>query len=708
MRRVLVLLGAALMLGAARSGEEKLVYPPAPRSAQVDVYHGVKVADPYRPLEELDAPATHAWIAAERELTRGYIGAIPQRAEIAARLRGLWNYERRGVPVSRGDRYFYLANGGLQAQDVLYVASSPGGPGRVLIDPNEFSKDGTVALRAWSPDHAGKLLAYSVSDAGSDWQTWHVRDVASGRDLPDAVAWSKFSDASWLRDGSGFFYARYDVPAPGDLLKAANENQKIYLHRVGTAQAADELVYERPEHKDWTFEPLVSDDGEALFILAGSSDEIGNRVFYRDLRKPGARFETIVAQAGKAWSPVDKRGARVWFFTNDGAPRGRIVALDLDRPHEPPVAVIAEQKAAIESASIVAGRIVLRLLDGPLSAVKIYDLDGAFARDVRLPGIGTAEGFGGMRDDTETFFAFRSYTAPSSIYRLDPRTGAIALVFAPNTAVDSSRYVSEEVFYTSKDGTRIPMIVTARKDTPRDGTAPAVLYGYGGFNIAITPGFSVPWLVWLDLGGVLAVPNIRGGSEYGEAWHDGGRLARKQNVFDDFIAAADYLVAHGYTSHAKLALEGGSNGGLLVGAVMTQRPDICGAALPKVGVLDMLRFQKFTIGAAWISDYGSSDDPALFETLHAYSPLHNLRMGTHYPATLVFTADHDDRVFPAHSFKFAAALQAAQGGEAPVLISIEERAGHGAGKPVEKQINEAADDYAFLYHVLGMTSLGSP
>jgi prolyl oligopeptidase len=676
-----------------------LRYPAAPLDDTVDIYHGEAVADPYRRLEELDAPETRAWIDAEVALTERFLAAIPQRAAVRDRLTAVWNYERFGIPNRVGDQYVFAKNTGLQNQSVLYIAATPGGPARVLLDPNTLSSDGTVALSGVSFSDDGALMAYSTSASGSDWVTWHVRDVASGDDRPDEIRWSKFSGAAWLRDGSGFYYSRYAEPDPAQQFKDENYNQTLYFHALGTSQDDDVEVYARPDHPDWSLHAMTSEDGRWLIIGSNQGTDPNNRIFVKDLHASSPIIE-LLPDADAEYQYVGNDEGTFYFKTTRDAPRGRLIALDVRE--RIPEEIVSQSADLLESASLFGNVFVLEYLHDAHSVVRRFALHGEPLGDVALPGLGTASGFGGKRRSDETFYAYAAYTSPTSIYRLDVASGASSLVFAPTVAFDPAAFVSEQVFYTSTDGTRVPMIVTQKKGNPRDASTPAILYGYGGFNISLTPQFSPAVLVWLELGGIWAVPSLRGGGEYGEEWHAAGTKERKQNVFDDFIAAAEYLITNRYTSTPKLAIFGGSNGGLLVGACMTQRPELFAAAIPAVGVLDMLRFQKFTIGWAWTADYGSSDEPDAFRYLKAYSPLHNLRPGTAYPATLVETADHDDRVYPAHSFKFAAALQAAQGDTAPVLIRIETKAGHGAGKPTSKIIDEAADRYAFLIEVLGI------
>ena len=676
----------------------KLAYPSAPLGDVVDDYHGTAIPDPYRWLEDATTPEARAWIDAEADLTERELAAIPARDAIHRRLTELWNYERFGIPRRVGNAYVYSKNSGLQNQAVVYVATSLESTPKVLIDPNTLSADGTIALSGMSFSDNGKYLAYSTATSGSDWVTWRVRDVATGKDLADVVRWSKFSGASWMLDASGFYYSRYAEPDAAAQFKDENYNHKLYFHRIGTPQSADALVYERPDHPDWNISGGVTDDGQWLIIHTSQGTSPNNRLYARDLRVPDAPIFAMQEDGDAAYHVLGNDGETFYLMTTKDAPRSRIVTMNV---HGGPLTeIVAESEDSLEGAGLFGDVIVLEYLHDARSVVRRFDIGGRALGEVALPGLGSAGGFGGKRGDKETFYSFTSYTTPASIFRFDPATGASALAFAPKVPFDPSDFESEQVFYPSRDGTNVPMMITRKKGLARGPQTPMVLYGYGGFGVSLTPAFSPATLAWLELGGAFAVANLRGGGEYGEAWHLAGTKEHKQNVFDDFIAAAEFLIARGNTSPAKLAIHGGSNGGLLVGAAMTQRPELFGAAIPAVGVLDMLRFQKFTIGWAWTADYGSSDEPEDFAYLRAYSPLHNVRPGTEYPATLIVTADHDDRVFPAHSFKFAAALQAAQGGDAPVLIRIETKAGHGAGKPTSKIIDEAADRYAFLVKVL--------
>ncbi|MDX2213533.1 MAG: prolyl oligopeptidase family serine peptidase [Oculatellaceae cyanobacterium bins.114] len=678
-----------------------LTYPPTATVSQVDDYHGTSVADPYRWLEDPDSDESKTWIEAQNQVTFSYLNSLPARDRLKERLTALWDYEKYGTPFKQGDRYFYFKNDGLQNQSVLYTLPSLEAEPTVLLDPNTLSEDGTVALSGLAISENGNLLAYGISRSGSDWVEWNVRDIATGKDLPDHIQWVKFSGASWTHDHQGFFYSRYDEPNSDTKLEDINYFQKLYYHRLGTPQTEDVLIYERPDEKEWMFGADVTEDGRYLIIDIRRGTDPRNLVFWKDLSQPDAPVVELINTFEASYSLIGSEGATFWFQTDLDAPRGRVMAIDIancDRAHWQEVIPQAEE--TLEGVSLLNQQLVAQYLKDAHAQVKIFDLNGGFVREVALPGLGSVGGFGGKPDDTETFYSFTSFTTPTTIYRYNLTTGESTLFRQPQVPFDPKDYESKQVFYPSKDGTRVPMFITHKRGLTLDGNNPTYLYGYGGFNISLTPSFSPSNLVWLEMGGVFAVPNLRGGGEYGEEWHQAGTKLNKQNVFDDFISAAEWLIANGYTSSKKLAIAGGSNGGLLVGACMTQRPDLFAAALPAVGVLDMLRFHKFTIGWAWCSDYGSPDNPEEFKALYAYSPLHNLKPGTHYPATLITTADHDDRVVPAHSFKFAAALQAAHQGDNPVLIRIETKAGHGAGKPTAKLIEENADKWAFLVKVL--------
>ncbi|HAX74483.1 MAG TPA: S9 family peptidase [Cyanobacteria bacterium UBA11372] len=682
---------------------QPLSYPPTGKVDQIDEYHGVQVPDPYRWLEDPDSDETKAWVDAENSVTFEYLNQIPVREKIKQRLTQLWDYEKYGIPFKEGNRYFYFKNDGLQNQSVLYALTSLDGEPKVLLDPNKLSEDGTVALSGVAISEDGNLMAYGLSTSGSDWQEWKVRDVETGEDISDSIKWIKFSGASWTHDGQGFFYSRYDEPNEATKLEDVNYFQKLFYHRLGTPQSEDILIYHRPDQKEWGFSGGVTEDGRYLLISVWRGTEPKNQVFYKDLNNPDAEVVELINQFEASYSFIDNDGSIFWFRTDLDAPRGRVIAIDLNNAaRENWQEILPEGDEVLEGVSLLNNQFVADYLKDAHTQIKIFDLNGNFVREVALPGLGSAGGFGGKRYDSSTFYSFTGFTTPPTIYRYDMVSGESTIFRQPQVDFNPDDYETKQIFYTSKDGTQIPMFITHKKGIQLDGNNPTLLYGYGGFNISLTPSFSVSQLVWMEMGGVYAVANLRGGGEYGEEWHQAGMKLKKQNVFDDFIAAAEWLIANKYTSTGKLAIAGGSNGGLLVGACMTQRPDLFGAALPAVGVLDMLRFHKFTIGWAWCSEYGSPEDPEEFKALYAYSPLHNLKAGIAYPATMMTTADHDDRVVPAHSFKFAAALQAAHQGENPVLIRIETKAGHGAGKPTTKQIEELADRWAFLVRSLNI------
>jgi prolyl oligopeptidase len=728
----------AITLAAPLLAQTPLKYPVAARGTQVDTYHGTSVADPYRWLENPDSPETRAWIQAENAVTFGYLGAIPERAQIRARLEQAQNYVKYGAGFKAGGRYFFYMNTGLQSQNVLYVQDSRNDKPRVLLDPNTLSSTGIVALSTVSVSHNGRYISYSINRAGSDWQEFRVREIDSGKDLPEVIQWAKFSGSSWTHDNKGFFYSRYDAPKDGNPLTSVNKNQKLYYHRVGTPQSRDQLIYDRPDEPDWGFDANVTDDGTFLIINVWNGTDTRNRLYFIDFDNPGkprisAPVVKLIDRLDALYSFAGNDGTNFYVRTDLQAPNGRVVGIDIDNPRQERwYTLVPEGKEAMVSAKTVGGRLAVSVLQDAHSAIRFYDLPRRPATrgdrlsgmnnrrpaqgdrrrglglnsalfEIQLPDIGSADDIAGTDDDNEMFYTFTSFLRPKSIYRFDVGSRKNEVWKEAKTNIDVSKFETRQVFYSSKDGTRVPMFIVARKGLQLNGNNPTLLYGYGGFDISETPGFSSTRLVWLEMGGVYASANLRGGGEYGRAWHEGGMLDKKQNVFDDFIGAAEYLIKEKYTSTPKLAITGGSNGGLLVGAVLNQRPDLFGAAIPAVGVMDMLRFQKFTIGWAWTSDYGSSDDPAQFKTLYAYSPLHNIKPGTCYPATLVLTADHDDRVVPGHSFKYAAALQAAQSCAKPTLIRIDTDAGHGAGKPTSKSLDEYADRYAFLVKNLGMT-----
>jgi len=674
----------------------------------VDVYHGVRVEDPYRWLEDEDSPETREWIKEENELTFDYLRRIGDRDRIRERLETLWNFERYGIPTRNGGRLFYSRNDGLQDQYVLYVRDGLDGEPRVLIDPNTLSEDGTIALSGrWaSPD--GRLMAYSLSSAGSDWRQFKVRDVDTGQDLTaDDLHWIKFSSANWTADSRGFFYSRMPEPDPGKAMTAVNEKMRVCFHRIGTSQREDTVVYERPDHPQWGLYPWVTDDGRYLGIYVSDRTTVNNAVFLKDLEANGPVVEVLKDFDAQYW-PIGNEGSLLYVVTDKGAPNRRIVTIDVNDPREENwKTLVPEGKYAIEDAYVIGGRLLVHTLRRAQSQLNLYGLDGTPQGAITLPRPGSvyfSQAGPGRQEQRDFYFMFQSFLDPPTIYHYDVDTAALQVWKRPKVDFDPDRFVTKQVAYISKDGTAVTMFISYRKQKKwkLDGEHPTLLYGYGGFNASERPWFSVQNLVWMEMDGVFAVPNLRGGGEYGEAWHRAGMLAKKQNVFDDFIAAAEGLIANGYTRPEHLAISGASNGGLLVGACMTQRPDLFGACLPAVGVMDMLRFQNFTIGHAWVSEYGSSEDPEMFKVLYAYSPYHRLRPGVAYPATLITTADHDDRVVPLHSFKFAARLQACQAGPAPCLIRIETKAGHGAGMPVSKAIDLAADEWAFLAKNLDM------
>jgi prolyl oligopeptidase len=732
----LTLVCVAALAATMPLAAQPLRYPDTRKGDQVDVYHGVTVADPYRWLEDTDSPETRQWIAAQNAVTQAYLASIPQREAIRARLTELWNYPRHGVPRKEGNRYFYTENSGLQNQSVLYVQAGLQAPRRVLLDPNLLSADGTESLVNWVPSPNGQALAYAISSGGSDWQEVRVRDVASRRDLADTVRWVKFSSISWTRDNRGFFYSRYE-PDSGNALTRVVQNHRLFYHRLGTPQSQDELIFEEADEPEWLVIGDVSHDGQYLVMHIYEGTETSNRVYLIDLANPRRPVLSnpvvrLLDRADAEYTVIGNIGSVFVVRTDRDAPRKRIVGIDLNIQRETAwTTLVAQGGEAIEGADLIGGRLVLTVLQDARASVRIYEptrnlapdprrapssrLPGSdaigtmmtrspfqLAHELELPTMGTVFSVSGKPDDPEMFYDFTSFLYPRTIFRYDLRREEGGMFRTPQLRFDPSLYETKQVFYTSRDGTRVPLFITAKKGIVLDGTNPTLLYGYGGFNVSELPNFSVRNLAWLEMGGVYALANIRGGGEYGRDWHEAGRLDKRQNAFDDFIGAAEYLISQRYTSPEKLAVTGGSNGGLLVGVVVNQRPDLFAAAIPVVGVMDMLRFHKFTIGAAWVSDYGSPDDPEQFRTLHTYSPLHNIRAGTRYPATMVITADHDDRVVPGHSFKYAATLQAAQASPAPVLIRIETRVGHGAGTPTSKLIEESADRLSFLVRELRM------
>ncbi len=681
----------------------KFVYPAARRVDHVDDYHGKKIEDPYRWLENPHSEESRQWINEENKLTRSFVDSVKLRPKINQRLKELWNYEKYATPFLEGGKLFYFKNTGLQNQDVVYVKDNDNAEARVLLDPNELSKDGTVALVGLELTQDAKYMAYGISKAGSDWQEWYVRDVATGKDLDDKLQWIKFSTASWNADGTGFYYSCYDKPNEDTKLEDRNYFQKLYFHKLGTKQEQDQLIYERKDQKEWGFGGSVTEDGKYLIIEVWQGTEPKNRVFYKDLSKPDCQVVELLNKADAKYNFIGNDGSTFWFFTDLDAPKGRVVSIDVSVATPDKIAfkqIIAEREETLEQVNFVGERFFCRYLKDAFTQMEEVTTGGVPIRKIELPGIGTAAGFSGRKDFKETYYTYTSFNTPPVIYKYDIGAGKSTLFFKPQVKFNPDLFETKQVFVTSKDGTKVPLFLVHKKGLKLDGNNPTYLYGYGGFNIALRPNFSVALIEWMEMGGVFAQGCLRGGGEYGEKWHEAGMKKQKQNVFDDFIACGEWLIENKYTSQKKLAIAGGSNGGLLVGAAMTQRPDLFAAALPTVGVLDMLRFHKFTIGWGWVSDYGSADNADDFDTLLAYSPLHNIKKDKVYPATMVITADTDDRVVPAHSFKFAAALQAAYQGENPVLIRIETSAGHGAGKPTSKIIDEWTDKFAFLVKVL--------
>ena len=680
---------------------QTVLYPITKATAQSDKYHDKTIDDPFRWLEDVDSADTKDWIRRQNEVTFHYLKASDKRESIKQRLTELWNYERFGFPSKHGEHYLYTHNNGLQNQSVLYVANSLDGERTALLDPNTLVADGTVALTNDVPSDDGKLLAYGLAKAGSDWNTWRVREIATGKDLDDTIEWVKFSSVSWTADNAGFFYSRYDKPSTQGEFTGVNYFQKLYYHKLGTAQESDTLIYHRADEKEWGFSGTVTHDNQYLIITVWRGTEKRNQIFYSKLSGKsveGARnVVELLTGFESDYQFIGNDGSQFYFKTDNAAAKRRVVAIDVENPNRDNwKEIVSEAQETMESVSLFGDRFFVTCLKDATSVVRQYSTSGKRLQDIKLPALGTVAGLGGKRSSTETFCSFTNYITPPTVFRIDLSDNALTVWRQPKLAFEPMDYVTERVFYKSKDGTRVPMILSHKRGLVRNGKLPTLLYAYGGFNISITPSFSPANLAWMELGGVYAVPNLRGGGEYGREWHEAGMLNNKQRVFDDFIAAAEYLIQEKYTNSTKLAIQGRSNGGLLVGATMVQRPELFAVALPGVGVLDMLRFHKFTIGWAWVNEYGSSDDPEQFKTLLAYSPLHNVVPGRRYPATLITTADHDDRVVPGHSFKFAARLQASQSGPKPTLIRIETSAGHGAGTPVSKLVDTAADTWAFV------------
>lgn len=704
-RLTAILLVAGILLMDTGNAQE-LEYPKTRKVDQVDDFHGVKVADPFRWLENdvREDTEVEKWVNDQNKVTFGYLKGLAYRDQIESRLTELWNYEKYSAPFKEGGRYYFFKNNGLQNQSVLYRQKTLDSEPQVMMDPNTWSKDGTVALGGLAFSEDGKYVAYGIQAGGSDWRTWKIKEVESGKDLDDELKWLKFGGISWTKDSKGFFYSRYPEPKEGAAFQSLNKNMKVYYHAIGTAQSEDVLVHEAPENPDWGFQLTVTEDGQYLVVTIWVGTDDRYRVRYKDLTKENSEFVELIGNFENEFSFVGNEGKEFYFQSDWKAPKKSIVAIDISKPEkENWKIIIPEAEETLTGASMVGDVLIADYLKDAKTFIKLYALNGEFIRNVEFPGIGTASGFGGKRSDSETFYTFSSFATPPSIYRYELSSGKSELIRRAKVEFEPENFVVKQVFYKSKDGTEVPMFIAHKKGLKLDKSNPTLLYGYGGFNISLTPGFSISRLQWMEMGGVFAMPNLRGGGEYGKAWHKAGTKLTKQNVFDDFIAAAEYLIDNKYTSSENLAIQGGSNGGLLVGACMTQRPDLYAACLPAVGVMDMLRFHKFTAGRFWTDDYGCADESkAEFDALKNYSPYHNIKSGTAYPPTLVTTADTDDRVVPGHSFKFAARLQEAQEGSNPTLIRIETKAGHGSGKPTSKIIEEITDQWSFLVKHLKM------
>ncbi len=685
---------------------QKITYPDTKMIDHVDEYFGVKVLDRFQWLENdvRESNEVRQWVAEQNKVTFAYLESLPYRDEIESRLTKLWDYEKFSTPFRVADQYYFSKNDGLQNHSVLYRMDTLDGEPELILDPNTWSDDGTVALGGLAFSDDGRYMAYGIQDGGSDWRTWRVKDFQTDQLLDEELKWLKFGGVSWLKDGSGFYYSRFPAPEEGEAFQSTNLNNKIYFHKVGTSQDDDVLVHADPEHPDWGFIPTVTEDGDYLVITVWKGTDDRYQIYYRSLTDPDAELVKLIDNFDNEYSFIENYGSTFYFKTKRDAPNGKIIAINVYHPEpENWKTIVPEAEQALTGVSLVNHTLICEYLKDAVTQIKMYNREGVFVREVELPGIGSAGGFGGKKIHTETFYSFSSFATPPSIYRYDMVTGDSTLMRQADVDFDPADFQVKQVFYQSKDGTRVPMFIAHKKGIELNGKNPTLLYGYGGFNIPLTPGFSVTRLQWMEMGGVFAVANLRGGGEYGEKWHKAGTKTNKQNVFDDFIAAAEWLIANNYTSNNHLGIQGGSNGGLLVGACMTQRPDLFGACLPAVGVMDMLKFQNWTAGRYWVDDYGSSQNSKEeFDSLYAYSPYHNLEDGAEYPPTLVTTADTDDRVVPGHSFKFAARLQQAHDGDAPVLIRIETRAGHGSGKPTAMIIEEIADQWAFLAKHLGL------
>ena len=695
-----ILLLSGIMVMSCTPQQKKLTYPKAEKVDTVDVYFGTEVADPYRWLENDTSAATAAWVEAENKVTNEYLAQIPFRKQLLERLTNLANYEKIGAPFKKHGKYYFYKNDGLQNQSVLYVQDSLEGEPRVFLDPNKLSDDGTVALTGLSFSHDGKYAAYTISRSGSDWTEIYVLDTATGQLLDDHIEWAKFTGAAW--QGDGFYYSAYDAPVKGKEFSNVNENHKVYYHKIGTPQTEDKLIYQNPAYPKRFYYTGTSEDERILFVYESGAGR-GNNLFIKDLKKANAPFIQLTTDFDYQYSPIEVIDNNVYIFTNYGAPKNRIMVADINNPKlENWKELIPEMESVLSSAEVIGGKLFLTYDKDASNHAYVYSQKGEHMHEIKLPSLGSV-GFSGTKDDKECFFVFTSFTTPGTIYKYDMDKNSYELYRAPKVEFNSDDFVTEQAFFPSKDGIMIPMFLTYKKDLERNGNNPVFLYGYGGFGISLNPGFTTSRIPFLENGGIYAQVNLRGGSEYGEECHIAGTKMQKQNVFNDFISAAEYLINNKYTNPDKIAIVGGSNGGLLVGACMTQRPDLFKVAIPQVGVMDMLRYHKFTIGWNWASDYGTSEDSQeMFEYLKGYSPLHNLKPGTKYPATMVTTADHDDRVVPAHSFKFAATLQECNDGTNPTIIRIDSKAGHGAGKPMAKVLEEQADIYGFIMYNLKM------
>ena len=691
----------AIIINTLTAKGDTLSYPDSKPGKTIDILHDIKVPDPYRWLEDLNSDQTSTWVKAQSSLTDSYLDAIPGRKALENHLTKLWNVERLGVPSFDGGSYFFSKNNGLQNQSVLYSSKSLDLEPTVLLDPNKLSKDGTVALNSYEVSPNGKYLAYSTSASGSDWVEWKVREISSGKDLSDHLKWSKFSGASWAKNSKGFYYGRFPTPKNGEEMMAQNIHKKIYFHEIGKPQSEDLLVYERPNQPKQGLYAWVTEDGKYLLIQVSQGTDTKNGLFYKDLRNPTSKVIELLSDFDASYDFVTNLGSKFIIRTDLNAPKQKVISIDINEPlSDRWETIIPESTETLRSVSHIGGLFIANYLKDARTEIRRFKTNGNPLPPVKLPGLGTAAGFGGKSDQTETFYYFTSFTSPGAVYRYDVTRNASTLFKAPETQFNRDHYESRQIFATSRDGTKIPMFIVSKKNLKLDGKNPTLLYAYGGFNISLRPSYSPATIAWLDLGGIYVMANLRGGGEYGEEWHQAGMKLKKQNVFDDFIACAEHLISKKFTSSKKLSIAGGSNGGLLVGACMVQRPELYGACLPAVGVMDMLRFHKFTIGWAWQAEYGKPDDPDDFKNLLKYSPYHNLKPNN-YPATMVITSDHDDRVVPSHSYKFAAALQSSQNGSAPTLIRIESKAGHGAGTPTSKRIEAIVDKYAFLAKALG-------